>query len=121
MTMLPPMPALTTANLLPVTACRWRAKSSGQRSSPLMVEAVPSVIESPNATMVLVPADALMSRASRKYQEVVEYGKPASSVRTPLFDALIYEVVSALACHVIGPVSPTTWKLTARRRPASIL
>ena len=26
---------------------------------------------------------------------------------------------SALACHVIGPVAPTTWKLTARRRPAS--
>ena len=29
-------------------------------------------------------------------------------------------MVSALACHVIGPLSPTTWKLTARRRPISI-
>ncbi len=45
MTLPPPMPAFTTAYWLPYSAWTWRANTSGQRSSPLMVEAVPSVIE----------------------------------------------------------------------------
>src|SRR5262249_42940221 len=45
------MPALTTAMRLPCTACNRRDSTSGQRSSPFMVDAVPSVIESPKATI----------------------------------------------------------------------
>ena len=45
------MPALTTATRLPWIACSRRESTSGQRSSPFMVEAVPSVIESPKATI----------------------------------------------------------------------
>ena len=37
-----------------VVACSRRDSTSGQRSSPFMVEAVPSVIESPNATIAAV-------------------------------------------------------------------
>ena len=38
----------------------------------ISVEAVPSVIESPNVTITLVSEGAIMSTASRKYQEAVE-------------------------------------------------
>ena len=41
----PPRPCCRRA------ACRRRDSTSGQRSSPFIVEAVPSVIESPNATI----------------------------------------------------------------------
>ena len=68
---LPPMPALTTATRLPYCACSRRASTSGQRSSPFMVEAVPSVIESPKATMRRVAAGAFTSSASRKYHDAV--------------------------------------------------
>src|SRR5712671_168820 len=117
------MPVLITAARWPAAA-RRRESTLGQRSSPLSVDAVPSVMESPNATITGVPAGAIMSMASRKYQEAVEYGKAASSSAWPLEPApgaVTYEVCSALACQVIGPLSPATWKLTASLRPASAL
>src|SRR5207245_9243977 len=83
-TWLPPMPALTTANLLPSIACSRRASTSGQRSSPFIVEAVPSVIESPNATIVYASAGTIMSSASRKNQEAVVNGKACSSSAAPV-------------------------------------
>src|SRR4051794_39261135 len=116
------MPVLMTAALLPA-APRRRESTFGQRSSPLSVEAVPSVMESPNATITGVPAGAIMSMASRKYQEAGEYGNGASSSAWPFEPApgaVTYDVCSALACQVIGPVSPATWKLTPSLRPASI-
>jgi hypothetical protein len=81
--MLPPMPASTTLNRSPNASCIRRANTSGQRSSPFSVEAVPSVIESPNATTACVVGATCMSTASRKYQDVVEYGKLASPVSAP--------------------------------------
>ena len=80
-------------------------------------------MESPNATMTRVVAGAIMSTSSRKYHEVDDSGNAdslSSPPRAPAPGAVRYEVVSALACQVIGPLSPTTWKLTARRRPTSI-
>jgi hypothetical protein len=82
-----------------------------QRSSPLIVVAVPSVIESPNATITWVRSATLISTSSRKYQEVVENGKAVSAISRPLEPspgAVTYEVVSAFACQVIGPLSPAT-------------
>ena len=77
------MPAFTTANLSPNFACSRRESTAGQRSSPFMVEPVPSVSESPKATMARVSGATFMSSASRKYQEVVLKGKPASSSSAP--------------------------------------
>src|SRR5262245_10882826 len=60
--------------------------------------------------------------ASRKYQEVVVNGNAASDSsrpRAPAFGGVTYEVCSALACHVIGPLEPATWKLTASLRPSN--
>src|SRR4051812_15409714 len=119
-TWLPPIPSLTTTRRSPKAAWRRRASTSGQRSSPLRVDAVPSVIESPKATSTLVPAGALISSSSRKYHDVVEKGNapsPSSPPRGPASGALRYELVRALACHVTGPLSPATWKLTASLRP----
>src|SRR5437868_5694884 len=110
------MPALTTAMRLPYAARRRRDSTSGQRSSPFIVEAVPSVMESPNATTARALLDALTSRASRKYQEAVLNGNEASDSSWPCAPpagGVTYELCSALACQVIGPLSPRTWKLTA--------
>ena len=84
-TWLPPIPALTTTTFGPPDLytsdrCTRAAKKSGHRSSPLMVEFVPSVIESPSATTTLVSAGTVASTASRKYQDVVVNGNAASSV-----------------------------------------
>src|SRR3954462_15587990 len=52
-----------------------------------------------------------------KNHEVVEYGKTVSApsaVRSPAFGADRYDVVNAAACQVIGPLSPRTYRLTAR-------
>ena len=65
------MPALTTAMRLPCTACSRRDSTSGQRSSPFMVDAVPSVIESPNATIAKLFAGAIISMASTKNHDAV--------------------------------------------------
>src|SRR4030088_476378 len=99
------MPSFTTEKRLPEAACRRRAKTSGQRSSPFNVDAVPSVMESPNATMTRVEGGAVISTSSRKYQEADDIGKPdspSSPPRAPAPGSLMYDVVSALACHVIG-------------------
>src|SRR5258708_1274711 len=107
------MPALTTATLLPNARCSRRASTSGQRSSPFMVLAVPSVMESPNATTSPVSRGIIMSTASRKNHDAVGYGNAASSSEAPLAPASgadTNEVVSALACQVIGPLSPATRK-----------
>ena len=55
-----------------------------------------------------------------KYQDVVLVGKTSPSVAPtePAPRSVTYEVVIALACHVIGPVEPTVWKLTASFLPA---
>ena len=55
-----------------------------------------------------------------KYQDVVLVGKTSPSVapREPAPRSVTYEVVIALACHVIGPVEPTVWKLIASFLPA---
>ena len=77
---------------------------------------MPSVIESPNATIPRASAGTIMSSALRKYQDAVLNGKAFSSslsTLAPAPGAVKYEVVSALACQVIGPLSPMTWKLTA--------
>src|SRR5690349_20180289 len=87
-----------------------------------MVVPVPSVMESPNATMTCALLARFIATSSRKYQEVVEYGNalsPSSWPSAPAPGAVRYEVCSALACQVIGPLSPTTWKLTASLRPLS--
>src|SRR5688500_18170393 len=115
------MPALTTTILGPGLARRRRDSTSGHRSSPLRVDAVPSVIESPNATTTRVSAGAMTSTASRKYQEVVLNGKDDSSSRPPTDaapGAVRYDVCSAFACHVIGPLSPTTRNVTASFLPS---
>ena len=80
------MPALITAARWPAAASR-RDSTFGQRSSPFMVEAVPSVIESPNATITLVSAGAIMSTASRKNHEAVENGNADSSSACPFAPA----------------------------------
>ena len=59
------------SDLVAITVCSRRASTSRQRSSPFIVEAVPSVIESPNATIARASAGAIMSSASRKYQDAV--------------------------------------------------
>src|SRR5215471_1471985 len=115
------MPALTTETLRP-SACRRRESTSGQRSSPFMVEAVPSVIESPKATIAKLSDGAIISMASRKNHEAVLYGNDASSSAEPFEPepgGVRYEVCNAFACQVIEPLSPTTWKLTASLRPVS--
>src|SRR4029078_5206708 len=105
----PPMPAFTTETRFQYAACRRRERSSGQRSSPLIVEAAPSVIESPNAQTTRVTAGATTSIPSRKYHEVVEKGN-AASLAFPATEGepgrLTYDVCSAFACHVIGPLVP---------------
>src|SRR5215203_5009655 len=119
----PPMPALTTAKRGPYAACSRRASTSGQRSSPFRVEPVPSVIESPRQTIAEVPAGDWASTASRKYHDVVVKGNapsPSSAPWLPLPGPLTYDVCSALACHVIGPVDPAAWKLTASLRPSRL-
>ncbi len=121
-TRLPPMPALTTDTRAPCAAWSRRDRTSGQRSSPLSVDAVPSVIESPKHATTTVSDGASTSMASRKYQDVVVNANAASLSSAPWLPdrgAERYEVVSALACHVIGPVDPTAWKLTTSFRPAS--
>ena len=117
------MPSFTTTKRSPAVACRRRAKTSGQRSSPFNVDAVPSVIESPNATITRVVRGAVIWSWSRKYQDADDIGNadsPSSPPCAPASGAVMYDVVSALACHVIGPLSPTTWKLTASLRPFNI-
>src|SRR5215467_10016656 len=117
------MPSLTTEYRLPDSACRRRAKTSGQRSSPFSVDAEPSVMESPKATITRLPDGAVMYTASRKYHDVDDSGNASSLSsleRNPAPGIDRYDVVIAFACHVIGPLSPATWKLTARRRPTSI-
>jgi hypothetical protein len=76
------MPALTTEARTPA-ACSRRASTSGQRSSPLIVDAVPSVIESPKATITGVSEGAIMSTASTKNHEVVEFGNASSPRSLP--------------------------------------
>ena len=66
------MPPFTTATLLPWIALRRRDSTSGQRSSPFMVEAVPSVMESPNAMMAKASDGAVISTASRKNHDEIE-------------------------------------------------
>ena len=83
---------------------------------------MPSLIESPNATIPRASAGTIMSSASRKYQDAVLNGKAFSSSLSPLAPApgaVKYEVVGALACQVIGPLSPTTWKLTGSLGPSN--
>src|SRR3954471_23449874 len=104
------MPALITAARCPAAASR-RDNTLGQPSSPFMVEAVPSVMESPKQTITRVSAWVCTSTASRKYQDAVLYGNALSSsawLLAPLPGALTYEVCSALACQVIRPLSPAT-------------
>src|SRR4051812_40250942 len=116
------MPALTTTTRFPYAACSRRDNAFGQRSSPFKVDAVPSVMESPNATITCVSDGSRISTASRKYQDVVVKGNAASSSACPFAPApgaLRYDVVSPFACHVIGPLSPTTWKLTASLAPGA--
>src|SRR6185312_11696751 len=48
--------------------CRRAARSSGQRSLPLVVDPWPSVMESPKATTTAALADAATSTPDRKYQ-----------------------------------------------------
>ena len=43
----------------------------------------------------------------------------ATRVDLPDRGGVRYDVVSAFACHVIGPVAPTMWKLTASFRPSN--
>src|SRR5258708_4879609 len=98
-TWLPPMPAFTTAQ----RPFKRRASTSGQRSSPLMVEAVPSVIESPNATTAASPLGAAMSSASRKYQEAVANGNGASDRSSPLAPAQFVACVHERQRHGVAP------------------
>src|SRR6202007_2202777 len=79
----PPIPAFTTTTRSPYRACNRRASAFGQRSSPFNVEAVPSVIESPNPTTTFVFAGAITSSASTKYQDVVVNGNALSSSASP--------------------------------------
>src|SRR5262249_18066185 len=84
-TWLPPMPELSTATRLgPNACCIRRASTSGHRSSPFIVDAVPSVIESPNAITTGVVDGAFMSIASRQNHDDVEYGNAASAWSAPL-------------------------------------
>ena len=69
------MPSLTTDTWDAPAACSRCNSTSGQRSSPFRVEAVPSVIESPNATTTFVSSGASMSTASSRYQDAVLNGK----------------------------------------------
>src|SRR5713226_6307728 len=67
-------------------------------------------------------AGAMTSSASRQYQEVVELGNAASPwslLAEPAPGLVMYEVCIPLECQVIGPLVPTTWKLTASFRPSS--
>jgi len=68
-------------------------------------------MESPNATITRVAGGAVISTSSRKYQDVDDKGNAdsfSSLPRAPAPGAVRYDVVRALACHVIGPLSPTT-------------
>src|SRR5215813_15530093 len=70
--------------------------------------------------MTLVLSSTSMSTSSRKYQDVVENGNAVSAMSSPLDPApgaVRYDVVSAFACQVIGPLSPAIWKLMLSLRP----
>src|SRR5712671_973257 len=94
-TWLPPMPALTTAILLPQTALSRRASTSGQRSSPFIVEAAPSLIGSPKF-------DDRMGVGRRHVEHVQEVpGRGAERKRllvspSPLAQALVRALVNCL-------------------------
>jgi hypothetical protein len=67
-------------------------------------------MESPNATMA-VASWLFISTASRKNHDAVVLGNsviPATPPSAPVPGLLMKDVVSALACQVIGPLSPTT-------------
>src|SRR6187431_3160585 len=108
---LPPIPAFTTDTRRPYATCTRREKTSGQRSSPFSVDAVPSVMESPKHTTAATSFGAMTSSASTKYQDVVVNGNAVSAFSAPWLPArgaVTYDVAKAFACHVIGPVGPTT-------------
>src|SRR5882724_4461991 len=73
-TVLPPIPWFTTLTRSPCAACSRRDRSLLHRSLPLIVDAVPSVIESPKAQTTTVSAAAITSTALRKYHDVLVYG-----------------------------------------------
>jgi hypothetical protein len=79
------MPRLETPIPLPDTDANRRARSSGQRRFAFGVDAVPSVIESPNVTVAPTDAGAMTSTRAMKYQDdiVLATGKVALPVWLP--------------------------------------
>ena len=74
-------------------------------------------------TTTTVSSGAITSTASRKYQDVVVSGNASSSFISPMAPgaaaAVRYDVVSALACQVMGPLGTDDMKADGKRRPAS--
>ena len=80
---LPPIPAFTTATRSPYAACSRRDRTSGHRSSPFRVEAVPSVIESPKHTTTPCPTAPSRRWRRGRYHDVEVYGNAPSPRSAP--------------------------------------
>src|SRR6185369_14793133 len=89
----PPMPSLATPTLTVAPFARSRrARSSGQRLLPLVVDPRPSVIESPNVISVPPGVEMNALRFMIKYQCSVVTGDAKLAAETTL-PVLMYEVV----------------------------
>src|SRR5580658_6847546 len=104
---LPEMPSLTMATLAVAgLACRRCASTLGQLRSVLGLDVAPSVIESPNATMVPASAGAATSTAETQYQvcDIAASVNSGAEVKSPSFE--IQVVRRAIEWALAGPVSP---------------
>ena len=113
---LPPIPSLITACATFFSSAKRAAKASSQRSWASSVEQVPSVMESPSATMVLVRPAVLTSIDFSQSIEVVlpVNGLPSSEPDlSPAPLSVRYEVTWALLCWLGCTSVPETNRLTA--------
>ena len=117
----PPMPALTTDTRFPYAAWSRRDNTSGHRSSPFK--------RRQRAVGDRIAERADDDRAGGRHhvdgvEEIPrcrrERERRSSSLAGCAPDCwrLRYEVCSAFACQVIGPLGPMTWNETASLRPS---
>src|SRR5215471_11441625 len=90
-TALPPIPAFRTATFVMPPDCSRRARSSGQRSLPFVVDPRPSVIESPRIAIAF--ADAMVSTPDTTYQWSAVSAEDMLAALTLLLPDCRYEVV----------------------------
>ena len=100
-------------------ACSRRARTSGQRALASVVDAKPSVIESPNVTTARAPRSAMTSTPLSQYQLVIvdAIAMSAALVKSPAGDT--YEVWCASVSWVVPTWGAGTYRLIARSSNAS--